>query len=106
MQGEEISFNGHHLKVQGAKLQFPAVQKPYPTLYFNTYADLGIDTFLFSGYPHLEEAYRVAELLFPKLPLQTSTLGTPAAGITLPQQVASTFSEFVTKTDLLKPQPV
>jgi alkanesulfonate monooxygenase len=33
------------------------------------YADLGIDTFIFSGYPHLEEAYRVAELLFPKLPL-------------------------------------
>jgi alkanesulfonate monooxygenase len=34
------------------------------------YADLGIETFIFSGYPHLEEAYRVAELLFPLLPLQ------------------------------------
>lgn len=34
------------------------------------YADLGIDTFIFSGYPHLEEAYRVAELLFPLLPLE------------------------------------
>ncbi|MNH91118.1 Alkanesulfonate monooxygenase [compost metagenome] len=33
------------------------------------YADLGIETFILSGYPHLEEAYRVAELLFPKLPL-------------------------------------
>lgn len=33
------------------------------------YADLGIDTFILSGYPHLEEAYRFAELLFPKLPL-------------------------------------
>ncbi|MGW8172247.1 MAG: FMNH2-dependent alkanesulfonate monooxygenase [Stutzerimonas stutzeri] len=31
------------------------------------YADLGIDTFIFSGYPHLEETYRVAELLFPHL---------------------------------------
>jgi alkanesulfonate monooxygenase len=31
------------------------------------YADLGIDTFIFSGYPHLEESYRVAELLFPHL---------------------------------------
>ncbi|MEH1987937.1 FMNH2-dependent alkanesulfonate monooxygenase [Nostoc sp.] len=239
MQGEEVTYNGRHLKVQGAKLQFPPVQKPYPTLYFGgssdaalqvaakhidvyltwgeppdrvaekiakvrqlaaeqgrtvrfgirmhvivrettqqawdaaneliqyvddetiaaahqrftqsesegqrrmaqlhkgnrknleispnlwagvglvrggagtalvgdpdtvaarmlEYADLGIDTFVFSGYPHLEEAYRVAELLFPRLPLQT-----PA--IALPQQVASTFSEFVTKTDLLKPQPV
>ncbi|MEH1911259.1 MAG: FMNH2-dependent alkanesulfonate monooxygenase [Nostoc sp.] len=254
MQGEEVTFNGRHLKVKGAKLQFPPVQKPYPTLYFGgssdaalqvaakhidvyltwgeppdqvaqkiakvrrlaaeqgrtvrfgirmhvlvrettqkawdaaneliqyvddeaiasahqrfaqsesegqrrmaqlhngkvasgtlrerknleispnlwagvglvrggagtalvgdpdtvtarmlEYADLGIDTFVFSGYPHLEEAYRVAELLFPRLPLQTSALATPAAGIALPQQVASTFSEFVTKTDLLKPQPV
>jgi alkanesulfonate monooxygenase len=33
------------------------------------YADLGIDTFILSGYPHLEEAYRTAELLFPRLPL-------------------------------------
>lgn len=33
------------------------------------YTNLGIDTFVFSGYPHLEEAYRVAELLFPRLPL-------------------------------------
>ncbi|MDH2926452.1 FMNH2-dependent alkanesulfonate monooxygenase [Lonepinella koalarum] len=31
------------------------------------YAALGIDTFVFSGYPHLEESYRVAELLFPLL---------------------------------------
>jgi alkanesulfonate monooxygenase len=37
------------------------------------YADLGIDTFICSGYPHLEEAHRVADLLFPLLPLtQTS----------------------------------
>lgn len=31
------------------------------------YAALGIDTFVLSGYPHLEEAYRVAELVFPHL---------------------------------------
>jgi len=37
---------------------------------FKEYAALGIDTFVLSGYPHLEEAYRVAELLFPLLPLQ------------------------------------
>ena len=36
------------------------------------YAALGIETFIFSGYPHLEEAYRVAELLFPHLPLETA----------------------------------
>ena len=33
------------------------------------YASLGVETFILSGYPHLEEAYRVAELLFPRLPL-------------------------------------
>jgi len=37
------------------------------------YADLGIDTFVLSGYPHLEEAYRVAELLFPLLPVERAT---------------------------------
>ncbi|PKU22141.1 FMNH2-dependent alkanesulfonate monooxygenase [Telmatospirillum siberiense] len=31
------------------------------------YQDLGIDTVIASGYPHLEEAYTVAELLFPAL---------------------------------------
>ncbi|MCK8316028.1 LLM class flavin-dependent oxidoreductase, partial [Erwinia amylovora] len=31
------------------------------------YADLGIETCILSGYPHLEEAYRVGELLFPHL---------------------------------------
>lgn len=35
------------------------------------YADLGIDNFIFSGYPHLEEAYRFAELVFPLLPIDT-----------------------------------
>jgi alkanesulfonate monooxygenase len=34
------------------------------------YASLGVETFILSGYPHLEEAYRVAELLFPLLPVQ------------------------------------
>ena len=40
------------------------------------YADLGVDTFILSGYPHLEEAYRVAELVLPKLKLAH---GRPAA---------------------------
>ncbi|MBD8498088.1 FMNH2-dependent alkanesulfonate monooxygenase [Paenibacillus arenosi] len=34
------------------------------------YAELGIETFILSGYPHLEEAYRTAELLFPLLPIR------------------------------------
>ena len=35
------------------------------------YADLGMNYFIMSGYPHLEEAYRFAELVFPLLPLAT-----------------------------------
>jgi alkanesulfonate monooxygenase len=31
------------------------------------YAALGLDSFILSGYPHLEEAHRTAELLFPIL---------------------------------------
>jgi len=44
------------------------------------YADLGIDTFICSGYPHLEEAYRVAELLFPHLPLEQEADATRSNG--------------------------
>ena len=33
------------------------------------YAALGLDHFIFSGYPHLDEAHRFAELVFPRLPL-------------------------------------
>ncbi|MFW3896885.1 FMNH2-dependent alkanesulfonate monooxygenase [Pseudomonas bharatica] len=32
------------------------------------YAELGVDSFVLSGYPHLEEVYRFAELVFPLLP--------------------------------------
>lgn len=44
------------------------------------YAALGLDTFVLSGYPHLEEAYRFAELVFPLLPIEVReklTGGTP-----------------------------
>ena len=39
------------------------------------YEGLGIDTFVLSGYPHLEEAYRVAELLFPRLSIASAQQG-------------------------------
>ncbi len=38
------------------------------------YMDLGVDKFILSSYPHLEEAYRVAELIFPRLPAWMETL--------------------------------
>lgn len=33
------------------------------------YRRVGIDTFILSGYPHLEEAYQFGELVLPRLPL-------------------------------------
>lgn len=46
------------------------------------YAALGLDTFVLSGYPHLEEAYRFAELVFPLLPLglREKLSGSPLTG--------------------------
>lgn len=52
------------------------------------YAALGLDTFVLSGYPHLEEAYRFAELVFPLLPV---TLREKLAG----QQLTGPFGEVV-----------
>lgn len=37
------------------------------------YQEIGIETIIASGYPHLEEAFNVAELLFPKLGLSGET---------------------------------
>ena len=41
------------------------------------YMAVGIDTFIMSGYPHLEEAYRFAELVFPHLPLAQERIPYP-----------------------------
>jgi alkanesulfonate monooxygenase len=55
------------------------------------YADLGVDRFVLSGYPHLEEAYRVAELLFPVLPLKQR----PAVGPRQPDGLHGPFGELI-----------
>jgi alkanesulfonate monooxygenase len=45
------------------------------------YAGLGIETFILSGYPHLEESYRFAELVFPLLPgRQRTSASGPLSG--------------------------
>jgi len=49
------------------------------------YQALGIDTVIGSGYPHLEEAFRVGELLFPEL-------GIGSAADTAGQQIANEFT--------------
>jgi alkanesulfonate monooxygenase len=43
------------------------------------YINVGIDTFILSGYPHLEESYRFAELVLPLLPLAKDTFAPGAA---------------------------
>ena len=60
------------------------------------YQELGIENFIFSGYPHLEEAYRVAELLFPRLPLESQ----PAP---LTTHIMSPFGEIVANENFPKP---
>jgi alkanesulfonate monooxygenase len=54
------------------------------------YMALGIDRFILSGYPHLEECYRFAELVFPLLPLNVTT-GTGRG----PARNAGPFGEMV-----------
>ena len=60
------------------------------------YADLGLEHFILSGYPHLEEAYRFAELVFPLLPI---TLQQKLAGGNL----TGPFGEIVANHDVPKP---
>lgn len=57
------------------------------------YEKLGIETFILSGYPHLEEAYRTAELLFPKLNLGSS-------GSTDDPSFISPFGEMIANNEL------
>jgi alkanesulfonate monooxygenase len=54
------------------------------------YMALGIDRFILSGYPHLEECYRFAELVFPLLPLKATT-GTDQG----PARNAGPFGEII-----------
>jgi alkanesulfonate monooxygenase len=46
------------------------------------YQELGIETFILSGYPHLEEAYRFAELVFPLIGKKEQ--GSPQQALTGP----------------------
>lgn len=56
------------------------------------YADLGLEYFILSGYPHLEEAHRFAELVFPLLPLTLrERLSAPALTGPFGEIVANTF---------------
>jgi len=68
------------------------------------YTDIGIETFILSGYPHLEEAYRMADLLFPHLPVPSRSTA-PFGNITGPfgELVAN---EYKPRTAAPAPEPV
>jgi alkanesulfonate monooxygenase len=56
------------------------------------YADLGLEYFILSGYPHLDEAHRFAELVFPLLPLDVrEKLAAPALTGPFGEVVANSY---------------
>ncbi len=93
LAGRKVDFDGKHVKVRGGRRDNLIIA---PNLWagvglvrggagtalvgdpktvarrLREYQDLGVDTIIGSGYPHLEEAYRVGELLFPELGLGAS----------------------------------
>jgi alkanesulfonate monooxygenase len=64
------------------------------------YMELGIDSFILSGYPNLEECYRFAELVFPHLPLSATT-GRPDRGRA--RGNVGPFGEMIANTDAPPP---
>src|SRR5262249_33161476 len=70
------------------------------------YRRLGVDLVIGSGYPHLEEAYRVPELLFPLLPLASpgalaqprpSVFGGRGMAVLTPEDMARAKSQDATR---------
>jgi alkanesulfonate monooxygenase len=45
------------------------------------YEEIGAETFVLSGYPHLEEAYRFAELVFPHIGISAQSGATPVSRV-------------------------
>ncbi|QTW19866.1 FMNH2-dependent alkanesulfonate monooxygenase [Comamonas kerstersii] len=67
--GESLDFEGKHLKVKGAKLLYPPVQKPYPPVYFggssaaaHELAGEQVDAYLTWGEPPAEVARKITDV--------------------------------------------
>ena len=67
MQGETVTYKGKYVNLENAKLNLPAVQKPYPELFFGGSSDPAlkvaarhVDTYLTWGEP-LEQAAQKVE---------------------------------------------
>jgi alkanesulfonate monooxygenase len=68
MQGQTVDFAGEHVRVEGGKLLYPPVQKPYPPLYFGGSSDAGqdvaaehCDVYLTWGEPPADVAEKLAQ---------------------------------------------
>ena len=68
LSGVEADFAGEYLQVKGAKLLFPALQKPYPPLYFGGSSDAAldiaakhVDVYLTWGEPPADVATKIAQ---------------------------------------------
>jgi len=69
LEGETVDFKGKHIKVQGARNYHPAVQKPYPPLYFggsssaaHELAAKHVDAYLTWGEPPAGVAEKIADV--------------------------------------------
>ena len=67
--GEAFDFDGRHLKVQGAKLLYPPVSRPYPPVFFGGSSEPAhelaaeqVDTYLTWGEPPEAVAQKVADV--------------------------------------------
>jgi hypothetical protein len=59
------------------KVQAGPCVTPSLLLFFLEYAALGIEEFVFSGYPHLEEAYWLGEGVLPELRRRAQAAASP-----------------------------
>lgn len=66
MSGEVVDFDGKHVKLRGAQLKLPAIQKPYPKLFFGGSSEPALnvaarhaDTYLTWGEPPPQAAEKV-----------------------------------------------
>ncbi len=69
MAGETVNFKGDHLRVEGGKLLFPSLQRPYPPLYFGGSSAPAIDVaaeqcdvYLTWGEPPAAVAEKIAQV--------------------------------------------
>jgi alkanesulfonate monooxygenase len=67
--GQEVTFEGQHLKVTGGQLALPPVQEPYPPLYFggsspaaHAVAAKHADVYLTWGEPPAQAAEKIADV--------------------------------------------